>query len=107
MEHFPRYKPMFWKAHEVLEALVTQLHQCYVDYFIQKIRDPIEKKLFYQTNKCITIFMCLLCKKKLAPSKKEKLQETSQINEYKEINSKTHIFIFINNMGIYPAVKKY
>ena len=45
--HFPQYKPMFWKFHEVLEAFVTKLHQCYVDYFIQKIRDPIEKKLFY------------------------------------------------------------
>jgi len=31
----------------LFDTFVTKLHQCYVDYFILKQRDPIEKKLFY------------------------------------------------------------
>ena len=47
LTHFPQYKEMFWKFHELYDTFVTKLHQCYVDYFILKQRDPIEKKLFY------------------------------------------------------------
>lgn len=47
LSHFPQYKSMFWRFHELLEVFITKLHQCYVDYFIQKNKQQIEKKLFY------------------------------------------------------------
>ena len=47
LKHFPQYKAMFWKFRDIVEEFVVKLHQHYVDYFILKNKETIDKKLFY------------------------------------------------------------
>lgn len=47
LSHFPQYKSMFWKFHEMYEDLIQQIHQHYYKYYIRKTEKDVPKKLFY------------------------------------------------------------
>lgn len=44
--NFPQYKKIFFRFHRQYEDFITQLHQCYVSYYVKKEGKQIEKRYF-------------------------------------------------------------
>jgi len=47
LKHFPQYKDMFWSFHKLYENLVIQMHSDYVQKYIKKTTDAINKHILF------------------------------------------------------------
>ena len=51
LEFFPQYKGVFYKFYTEYKNFLTNLHQCYLSFYIQKNGERINKKYFYHIYK--------------------------------------------------------
>ncbi len=51
LEYFPQYKDLFYKFYIEYKNFLTNIHQSYLTYYIQKNKERVSKKYFYHIYK--------------------------------------------------------